>query len=760
MATEVQRQSPPPRVRRGVPTAFVAGLAGLAAAAAPVALTGNSALDVLERAALAALVTFVGAHGHRQSWLLAGALLAVPARGASLILVLAGLGLAVRAAAGHRRSKRRGAVAIGLMVNGMLWYPGVGSAALSPVLAIVACSVLVVSGFRELPSRRRAVVGYTLIATTVVAVLAVAGSGWAALSARGDVEAGTASAKTALAAVRRGDTERAQASLTAAQMHLGRAKTTLSGLTTGAAHVVPGLAQQLHAVDVAVDEGLAISGAADALVRTDYDSLRYDGRIDLTKVTDLQPRAAAVEDVLDRAEARLDALEDGWLVGPLSRRVDQFSSQVSSARHDASLADDLLHVVPGLLGGGGTRHYLVVFITPAELRGAGGFVGSYAELEATEGDVKLVRSGRVDDLLEAAPDGKRKILGFDEYQRRYGRFRPADFIQDTTYSPDWPTDAGVLAQLYPQSGGRPVDGVIAVDPTGMAALLKLTGPVKVEGVDTPFTSANAVEFLTRDQYLFFGDRARRGDIQAAATKATFQKLTDASLPAPRRLADALGPAARGRHLQLWSPTRAEQALFTRIDADGHVAIPRGQDGLAVISQNTGNNKIDAYLQREVTYRATVDARTGDVRATVRVVLHNNVPRGPLPSAVADNTRGLPVGSNVSRVSVYTPQVVAEASIDGAHLPTTPIRELGMHVWESPLVTVPAGGTVTLVLELRGGVDLRQGYHFSYLPQPVANPDAVTAQITVTHGHLTGGGRTLVHQGPTEDTVRLSGHVKR
>ena len=68
---------------------------------------------------------------------------------------------------------------------------------------------------------------------------------------------------------------------------------------------------------------------------------------------------------------------------------------VTLARRDASLATELLRVVPGLLGGDETRRYLVVFITPAELRGAGGFVGSYAELEAVDGDVDLVRSGRI-----------------------------------------------------------------------------------------------------------------------------------------------------------------------------------------------------------------------------------------------------------------------------------------------------------------------------------------------------------------------------
>jgi len=183
----------------------------------------------------------------------------------------------------------------------------------------------------------------------------------------------------------------------------------------------------------------------------------------------------------------------------------------------------------------------------------------------------------------------------------------------------------VLSQLYPQSGGRKVDGVISVDPTGLAALLQLTGKVTVAGLPQPLTAANAVDVLTRSQYLDLPDEAARGEILTEATRVTFKQLTEGSLPAPRRISEALSPAARAGHLRLWSPRAAEQALFTGFGADGSLAIPTGQDGFSLIQQNVGNNKLDAYLHRTITYRSTVDARTGALHATVRVVLTNSVP---------------------------------------------------------------------------------------------------------------------------------------
>ena len=748
------------RSRRGA-TLALALVAGLAAAFAPAVLTGSTGVDALQRAMLAVLVTFVGAHGHRQSWLVAGALCVLPARGFSLVLVIVGLAIAAAAARTRRRSKDSGAVAVGLLINAILWFPGVGPLFLSPLVGLGAIVVLMTSGWRQLRGRQRLALSASLAVGGLFVLLCLAATSWAAVSARGDVEVGTASARKALASVRRGDSAAARSSLAKAQRHLTRADRTFAGTTLAPAHLVPGLSQQLRAVQVSVQQALAISDAADALVATDYDQLRYRGRLDLAQITALQPQSSEVQRVLTEADRNLAHISKGWLVPPLRTRVDGFSDEVSGARRDASLATELLRVVPGLLGGDETRRYLVVFITPAELRGAGGFVGSYAELKAVDGDVDLVRSGRIDDLLAAAEPGVRSIKGQKEYLARYGQFQPADFLQDTTYSPDWPTDADVLAQLYPQSGGSAVDGVIAVDPTGLAALLELTGPVTVEGLGTPLSSDNAVSLLTRDQYLLLGDRAQRGDILAAATKATFEKLTSASLPTPRRLGAVLGPAARGRHLQLWSKTKQEQALFKRVHADGHVVVPKGQDGLLVVNQNTGNNKIDAYLRREVHYDASIDARTGQLSGKVRIVLHNDVPLDPLPSAVIDNTRGFPAGSNVGRVSVYTPQAMTGATIDGAELVITPVRELGLNVWDTPLLTIPAGKSITIEVDLAGGVDLRKHYRFTYLPQPVANADVFSGRIEVRNGHFAAGsGQSIEIKARAEAPLSLVSAVSR
>ncbi|MEZ5138133.1 MAG: DUF4012 domain-containing protein [Acidimicrobiales bacterium] len=604
------------------------------------------------------------------------------------------------------------------------------------IVGVAVCTILVASGLPSLRRRRRRTIRIGLAALAAAVVVACALAGVAILQASTAVRSGSDAAADALDAARDGDAPAAEDALLRGADDFDRASSHLDGLLAAPARLVPGVAQQLEAVRTTVAQGTAIAEAADDLVATaDYDQLQYQGRLDLDQVEALVEPTERADAALAEADRRLAEVQDGRLLPPLRSRIETFSDKIESARRDTLVARSLLATTPQLFGADGTRRYLVIFLTPAELRGAGGFIGAYAELRADDGAVELVRSGRIDDLLDAAPVGSRTISGPEDYLARYGQYRPQDFLQDATFSPHFPSSAQVIAELYPQSGGEEVDGVIGVDPTGLAALLELTGPVLVEGLEGEALSAdNAVDILTRRQYLELGTRAERGEVLASAVRSTFDRLVSASLPSPRRLADVLSPAARAGHLRMWSPEQDEEDLFAQLGAEGSLAIPVGSDGFSVVQRNVGNNKIDAYLERDISYDATVDARTGDLRATLRVAMTNAVPQDvELPGAVADNTRAAPPGSNVTILTIHTPNVVREATLDGAPISLGPGSERGMFAWDTPQFTIAPGQTVVLEVQLTGTLDLRDGYDLRILPQPVANPDQLQAELHVRNG---------------------------
>jgi hypothetical protein len=714
-------------------TEIFSAAAAIAAVFAPSSLTGFAVIDAAERALIAGFVTFVGAHGRRWAWLAAAVAVVIPARGTSLALALAALAVLAACAIPRRRPRGWGAAGLGLMANAVLWYPE-SATPWGAVVAIVAMALVVGSGFPHMRrTRRRAAVG-TLIAVAALVVIAGIASLVAIGLSYGHVQDGASSARRALDAARDGNAEVATRELDAARSSFDAASSRLNGPLTVPAEFVPGLAQQVQAVQTTVDQGETIAATADDLVATaDYDRLQYVRRLDLAQVEELADPTARADVALGQARRELAEVQRSWLLPPLRDKVDQFADDIDEARTDTSLAAAILKETPGLFGADGSRRYLVVFVTPAELRGAGGFIGSYAELEVEAGKATLTRSGRIDDLLEAPGAEARTLSGPSDYLARYGRFDPPRFLQDVTYSPHFPSDASAIAELYPQAGGSEVDGVIAVDPKGLAALLQLTGPVTVDGLPQPLSSENAADILTRSQYLDLGDRAARGEVLAEATRATFEELINSALPAPRKLADTLSPAARGGHLRLWSPDRGEQRLFERLGADGSLTVPRGADGFSVVQQNAGNNKIDAYLARTIRYEPTVDASTGKLRATKTITMKNDVPFAPLPPAVTGNTRGAPDGTNVTTLSLFTPNVVTKATIDGQTLTMGPSTERGLNAWDTPQFSIPPGKTVTIVIELEGGVDLSHGYRLHVLPQPVAIPDRFSGTLTVEEG---------------------------
>jgi hypothetical protein len=423
-----------------------------------------------------------------------------------------------------------------------------------------------------------------------------------------------------------------------------------------------------------------------------------------------------------------------WLVGPIGDPLRRLDAKLTGAQDKAGLAAQVVQTVPAILGGDGVRHYLIAFMTPSESRGLDGFIGAYGELRVDDGRVQLVRSGRVTDLNRVTV-GSRRITGPVDYLARYGAFDPADHFQDLTYSPDFPTVAQVIAQMYPQSGGDHIDGVLALDPAALAALLHLTGPVTVPGRAAPLTSANAAAFLLEGEYDQYGSaNAARHDFLREALSAAFGRLIDGHLPAASTLGADLAPVARQGRLLFWTDRPTEQPLLRRLDLAGAFPQTPGRDVLAVTTQNAANNKIDAYLHRSIADDVRYDPTTGQTEATVRITLHNAAPARGLPRDVLGSFAGsdLPAGTNRTWLSVYSPLAFVGGTEDGTTLLMTPVPELGIMTY-STYVNIGPGQTVSIDVHLSGPLTPGTTYQLTVRDQPMVHPDQVTAEVSPTPG---------------------------
>src|SRR5205085_3486666 len=190
------------------------------------------------------------------------------------------------------------------------------------------------------------------------------------------------------------------------------------------------------------------------------------------------------------------------LVPAVDHAAHERHPPLSSRAGPVELASRTAQMLPPLLGDGSPRHYFLAFQNSAELRGNGGFIGNWGEIVGEDGRLRLERFGR---LLELDDAGTRPLTTSVEpaFLDRWRDFNPTQYWEQVNVSPDFPTTAALIAEMYPQSGGRQVDGVIAVDPSGLAAMLRLTGPVNLPQWPVPVTADNVVDITLRDAYVAF-----------------------------------------------------------------------------------------------------------------------------------------------------------------------------------------------------------------------------------------------------------------
>ncbi len=720
--------------------AVAAAIGGVLAPDRP---TGHAVTDAVMRAALAFAVTVVTARARRWTWLpLAGAplvmiVLAQPTDPVAATAGLAALILALYAAAARRRQRGIGAAVGALSATALLRMGSVGPQGLTALVAVAVLAPVAVSAYRRQGRTIRRRVGRATLVVAGLVVVAGCGlayAGWASVS---HVDAGVREARAGLDAAHGADQAGTNAHLGTATAEFAAANATLSAWYTQPARAVPILSYQADALASMSGLGRDLSQLALTTSESaDYHGINLtDGRVDLDRLATLEAPLVTVDTGLHHAADQTQAIDPDWLAPPLRSRLDDLAQQVSTAADETDVAVQGVRVAPGLLGGTGVRNYFIAFTTPAESRGLGGYMGNWAVLTADHGQLSLTRRGRLADLDAAPGDPPRTLSAPADYLARYANNHPEVQIGDATLSPDFPSVAQALASIYAQApGGTKIDGALALDPYALAGMLQITGPITVAGLDAPLTAANAADYLLRQQYLDFDQKADRVDALDKMATATFDAFIHTPGLKPSAVAAALGPSAAEQRIVAYSATPAEQAFIARIHLDGAFTRAPGGDEFSLVTQNAGNNKIDVYLHRSIDYRATFNPTTGSIDINVSVVLRNDAPSTGVPDYVIANRPDAhqPPGTNWMWFNFYSPHRLVTITADGEPLAVGPQQEFGLNVYQGYLA-VPAGKPVTVALHLAGTIAPSSTYAVAWHQQPMVNADQVAVYLTPTVG---------------------------
>src|SRR5262249_33529772 len=261
------------------------------------------------------------------------------------------------------------------------------------------------------------------------------------------------------------------------------------------------------------------------------------------------------------------------------------------------LANKLLGTAGWLLGVGQPRNFLVQTLDRAELRATGGFTGNYGVLSIHNGKVDPFELYNVNDIE----------YGYKTNGWIFGRRPPSPYsswwpfgnwgLRDSNLSPDFPTSAKIIIDVFKNETGQQVDGVIQFSPVVIAHVLKVTGPLDVPLFNDTVSAENLEDKIhyyeenpagiAKQHRLFPHDHTH--SLRKRFTQAVTRLLEDRVRHLPTSELVAMGKQLvsdlQAKDLQVYLANPDLENMLSQLRATGGIDMTPGIDGYMLVQTN-------------------------------------------------------------------------------------------------------------------------------------------------------------------------------
>ncbi len=424
--------------------------------------------------------------------------------------------------------------------------------------------------------------------------------------------------------------------------------------------VLPWARAQLSAVQTTVRAGRSVLSAVERLTGVGDDVLRLSGMLDgvtagvdagatfatlppETKRAMLQRLASAAPELeraavdVDIAVADMAALSQDELAAPVVAALSPFVNKLEESRDALRVLSMGARLLPQFAGLGEQKTTMLVFLNNAELRPGGGFVGSYALVDMKDGDVRSMETydvynldHPVENLVVTRPPAPiTRYLGLTRY-----------FFRDANWSPDFAVSAKSLldrrqaeialaapSQRVGALAPVPVHNLIGLTPAFASDLLRIVGPVTVEG--KTYTADNVYDLLQHEveqnfvnQGIPFDERKRALLGLVDAVRARLFNLPLSSWPS---VIAAFERNIEKKHVALYSEDQRVEDLLSADGWGGRLTpSAAGEDMFQFVDANLGGLKSDPVVDRTISYALRFNnSRQLVAKATVRYAHHGS-----------------------------------------------------------------------------------------------------------------------------------------
>lgn len=389
---------------------------------------------------------------------------------------------------------------------------------------------------------------------------------------------------------------------------------------------------------------------------------------------------------------------------------------------------------PTVLGMHEPKTYLLLFQNNAELRPAGGFIGSYGLLTLDKGSVS---DFQIHDVYDADGQLKGHVEPAYPFRRYMGVVH--QYLRDSNYAADFPTAASSAANMLAMETGTNVSGVIGIDTSFMKSLVEAIQPIYVPDYKETVTAKNFyILTQTHAEKDFFPGSTQKKDFLRSLYSAMQLKLSDKKQLPYLSLAKVVTKGIEEKHILFAFSDLGLQKLYSANNLSASLSDRRVfmenqyHDFLGISEANIGVNKANAFVFRKVEQRATID-QVGRIKNTVTIRYKNEskdwpggdyknylrfiVPRGArLSDITIDGKKQIIIGATTDYLLYERPDFIPPQGLEVETYDEMEKTFFGF------LVIIPKGTfkTVTISYASPTALDMGQqvaGYNLWYFKQP-------------------------------------------
>lgn len=505
---------------------------------------------------------------------------------------------------------------------------------------------------------------------------------------------------------------------------------------------VPFVRVQIRGADALADAGHGLSQAGIA-VAISSDRLIHPHNPDRPlseAVGDLREVGATVtsaDAAVHDAQRQVDSLDGYRLLGPLGSARRDMKSRLGEIVSRIDELDGAMVLTLDIVGANGPRRYLILTQNPDEVRPTGGYIGTYGLLAAADGHLKLLQYGAGGVWARAHPQASipptRAPFVF-----QYATPPQEQTISNVNVTPDFPAAAELAASMWRRGGEQPINGVLSLEPSVLARLIKVLGPVRVPAYHETVTATDVqqrIDYYTHGAPAKGKTDAQRKDFIAELAHAVLARMLTLHGDQWLEAATGLREGLKHREAMIWSADPHVQSAIARLGWDGSLPATTG-DFYADAEWEYAAKNGSGLLR---TFAHTVTLRPdGSGSATTLMTLRDTYDAkhfGNLDSLSYLTPYG-PVGGTLDRTA-SDPPLQIEPNLSGH--PTAgwiraaqPLDSTQLRVtWDAPDLLVRTGAHTWT-------------YRLTWLPQPGHNGDVLDLQITLPKGWRWLGGSPPRH----------------